>query len=85
MESHLIQLTSAAQKHGNLNLSTCGFNFFPNDVFGGSTRENPGKEITIKAEGIDQPIKKRHKRERDRTKNNNGLRTDLAKFVHNGR
>ena len=56
MESHLIQLTSAAQKHGNLNLSTCGFNFFPNDVLGGSTRENPGMEITIKAEGIEQPI-----------------------------
>lgn len=57
MESHLIQLTSAARKHGNLNLSTCGADFFPDDVFGGSSRKNLGLEITINAEGIDQPIK----------------------------
>jgi DNA modification methylase len=57
MESNLIKLTPAARKHGNLNLSTCGLDFFPDDVFGGSTRKNPGKEITIKAEGIDYPIK----------------------------
>ncbi|MFC1795041.1 hypothetical protein ACFL3Q_15820, partial [Planctomycetota bacterium] len=46
-----------ARKHGNLNLSTCGIGFFPDDVLGGSSRKNPGIEITINAEGIDQPIK----------------------------
>jgi len=52
MDSRLIQLTSAARKHGNLNLSTCGVQFFPDDVFGGSTRKNLGNEITINAEDI---------------------------------
>ena len=33
MESRVIELTPAASKHGNLNLSPCGKEFFPKDVF----------------------------------------------------
>jgi len=35
MESRTIQLTSAAHKHGNLNIHQCGVDFFPKDVFDG--------------------------------------------------
>lgn len=58
MESRIIELTSAAHKHGNLNLRHCGHDFFPTDVFGGSSRKaGLGTPITIKAEGIPDPIK----------------------------
>jgi len=57
MESRVIQLTSAAHKHGNLNLSACGKEFFPPDVFGGSTEKQKGHEITIIAEGLLEPVK----------------------------
>jgi len=57
MESRVIQLTSAAHKHGNLNIRSCGLDFFPKDVFGGSTKNQKGNEITIIAEGLPDPIK----------------------------
>ncbi|MBW1995779.1 MAG: site-specific DNA-methyltransferase [Deltaproteobacteria bacterium] len=56
MESRVIQLTSAAHKYGNLNIRPCGRDFFPPDVFGGSAKANPGTQITIKAEGLPNPI-----------------------------
>ncbi|MGA2915146.1 MAG: hypothetical protein ABSE89_03880 [Sedimentisphaerales bacterium] len=57
MESHIIYLTPAAHKYGNLNIRSCGKNFFPPDVFGGSSKKKGlGVPITIKAQGLPQPI-----------------------------
>jgi hypothetical protein len=57
MESRVIQLTSAAHKHGNLNIRTCGKDFFPPDVFGGSSKKKGlGVPITIEAQGLPQTI-----------------------------
>ena len=57
MDSCTIQLTPAAHKYGNLNISPCGKVFFPPDAFGGSTKNQKGNEITIIAEGLPEPIK----------------------------
>jgi hypothetical protein len=58
MESHVIKLTPAAQKHGNLNIRPCGRDFFPADVFGGSSREEAcGVPITLRVEGLDEPVR----------------------------
>jgi len=58
MESHIIHLTPAALKHGNLNLSQCGKDFFPVDVFGNSSRSKGiGTPITLEIEGLGKPIK----------------------------
>lgn len=58
MESRVIQLTEAAFKYGNINLSSCGKEFFPSDVFGGpSKKAGLGKPITIQVEGLLNIIK----------------------------
>jgi hypothetical protein len=58
MESRVIELTPAARKHGNLNIRSCGKEFFPVDVFGSSSKKNGlGTNITIKAHGLSIPIK----------------------------
>jgi DNA adenine methylase len=58
MEFRIIQLTEAAHRHGNLNLSACGHHFFPQDVFGPpSRREGLGKQITIRPTGLNALIK----------------------------
>ncbi len=58
MESCTIEITSAAEKHGNLNLSPCNKDFFPKDTIGQSSRKKGvGIPIIIKAEGILRPIK----------------------------
>jgi DNA (cytosine-5)-methyltransferase 1 len=57
MESRTIQLTSAAHKHGNLNIRQCGLDFFPKGILGGSTKANLGTQIIIKADGLPNPIK----------------------------
>jgi len=58
MDSRVIKLTPAAQKYGNLNISSCGKDFFPPDVFGGPSEEaGLGTEITIQADGLSNPIK----------------------------
>jgi hypothetical protein len=55
--SRKIILTEAAQKHGNLNLTSCGEEFFPVDAIGGTTRKKGlGIPIIINAQGIEQPI-----------------------------
>ena len=57
MESRTIILTSAARKHGNLNLSVCGKDFFPEDVYGGpSKKEQRGTPITVVFEGLPDPV-----------------------------
>jgi hypothetical protein len=58
MESRTIQLTEAANKHGNLNIRACGKDFFPPDVFGGSSKKaGLGTPITLSVEGLPEPIK----------------------------
>ncbi len=58
MDSRVIQLTPAAHKYGNLNIRSCGKEFFPSDVFGSSSRtKGLGVPITLKAEGLANPIK----------------------------
>lgn len=57
MESCTIQLTSAAHKHGNLNIRPCGKGFFPPDVFGSSSQKTGlGKPIILCVEGLSEPI-----------------------------
>jgi len=57
MDSREITLTPSAFKYGNLNIRPCGKDFFPPDAFGGSTKKQKGKEITIIAEGLPESIK----------------------------
>ena len=58
MESRTIKLTAAAHKYGNLNLASCGRDFFPSDVFGGPSRaKGIGVPITLKVEGLNNPVK----------------------------
>jgi len=58
MDSRVIKLTPAASKYGNLNLSSCGKDFFPPDVFGGSCRiKGIGTPITLKVKGLTEPVK----------------------------
>jgi len=53
MESRTVVLTPAGSKHGNLNLSACGPEFFPKDVFGAPARaEGLGKRIAVAFEGL---------------------------------
>lgn len=58
MESCVIQLTPAAKKYGNLNIRPCGKDFFPPDVFGGSSRDKGlGVQINLKIHGLGKIIK----------------------------
>ena len=58
MDSRIIEITDAAHQHGNLNLSSCGKEFFPGDVFGGSSRaKGIGTFIVLKISGINHFIK----------------------------
>ncbi|MFZ2146033.1 MAG: hypothetical protein WAV28_02340, partial [Sedimentisphaerales bacterium] len=58
MESRTIQLTEAAHKYGNLNIRSCGKEFFPPDVFGGSCKKaGLGTPITLHVQGLPEPIK----------------------------
>ncbi|MGB2809159.1 MAG: DNA (cytosine-5-)-methyltransferase, partial [Sedimentisphaerales bacterium] len=58
MDSCTIELTSAAEKYGNLNIKPCGKDFFPSKSFGGSSKKSGlGIQITLKAEGLNGPIK----------------------------
>ena len=57
MESRVIKLTAGAIKNNKLNIRTCGHDFFPDDVLGGSTKNQPGNHIIIKATGLLSPIK----------------------------
>ena len=56
VESRIIVITSAARKYGNLNIRSCGKDFFPKDCFGSNSRRTGmGKPITIEAPGIKNP------------------------------
>ena len=52
MESRIIELTLAAHKYGNLNIRSCGKDFFPHDVFGGPDARRRGVPIILKVEGL---------------------------------
>jgi len=56
MESRVIEITSAAQRYGNLNIRACGKDFFPPDVFGGAQVTSPGVAVTLEVKGIRHPI-----------------------------
>jgi len=58
MESRTITITSAAHKYGNLNIRPCGEDFFPPDVFGGSSRKKGvGNPVTLRVAGLNTPVK----------------------------
>jgi len=58
MESRIIEITSAARKYGNINLRSCGKDFFPADAFGASSvSKGIGKPITLQVEGLKGVIK----------------------------
>ncbi len=58
MDSRTITITSAALDYGNLNLSSCGRDFFPSDVYGASSRpKGLGKPVILKPKGLNTPIK----------------------------
>ena len=57
MESRIIELTPAAHKHGNLNISVCGKDFFPSDVYGRSSRDDGlGRQVILRPDGLPDPI-----------------------------
>ena len=57
MDSRQIIVTDATCKHGNLNLSPCGRQFFPPDVFGGSSKKaGLGAPILIQAKGLPNAV-----------------------------
>lgn len=57
MESAIIILTHSAVKERRLDISVCGRNFFPLDVFGSSSKKGPtGVPITLLAKGLLEPI-----------------------------
>jgi len=58
MESCVIELTKATHKYGNINIHSCGKDFFPTDVFGGSSKKDGlGTLITLRVEGLPETIK----------------------------
>jgi len=57
MDSCVIKLTEGAIKNNKLNIRACGPDFFPEDVLGGCTKKQIGKQITINAAGLLNPIK----------------------------
>jgi len=57
MESRIIQLTPSAHKYGNLYISRCGNDFFPEDSFGEtSAKKGIGKPVTLKVYGLESTI-----------------------------
>jgi len=57
MESRVIELTPATHKYGNLNIGSCGREFFPPDVFGASSRKGGlGTPITLNVDGVPNPV-----------------------------
>lgn len=57
MESRIIELTKADIAHNKLNIRSCGKEFFPKDVFGGSSRKaGLGVPITLQVDGLSDVI-----------------------------
>jgi adenine-specific DNA-methyltransferase len=57
MDSRVIEVTAAAHRHGNLNIRSCGEDFFPKGIFGpASRREGVHDQIVLKVDGFPDPI-----------------------------
>ena len=57
MESRVIELTAASHRYGNMNIRTCGKDFFPKDIFGPASREEGiNNQIALKVDGFPDPI-----------------------------
>lgn len=57
MDTCVIKLTESAFKYGNLNLRSCGKDFFPPDVFGGPNKKSGiGVSVTLQVDGLPNPI-----------------------------
>lgn len=57
MDSRIIELTSAAHKHGNLNIAACGRSFFPQDVYGAPCATGgKGVPIRLRVKGLPNTI-----------------------------
>lgn len=57
MDSQVLELSLGAIRNKKLNIRACGLDFFPEGILGGSTKENLGIQITIRADGLTTPIK----------------------------
>ena len=57
MDSQVLELSSGAIRNKKLNIRSCGLEFFPNGILGGSTKDNLGQQITIRAYGLSALIK----------------------------
>lgn len=57
MDSQVLELSSGAIRNNRLNIRSCGLEFFPDGILGGSTKDNLGQQITIRAAGLSAPIK----------------------------
>lgn len=57
MDSQVLELSSGAIRNNKLNIRSCGLDFFPDGILGGSTKDNLGQQITIQADGLSAPIK----------------------------
>jgi DNA (cytosine-5)-methyltransferase 1 len=51
-----LEVTRSAINHGRLSLCPAKEGFFPDDVFGGSTKDLPGNLVEIRARGLGQPV-----------------------------
>jgi len=57
MDSCVITLTPGDIKNNKLNIRPCGLDFFPPDVFGGPSKKvGLGTPITLRVEGLPEPI-----------------------------
>ena len=58
MESRTLTINDSTLKYGNINIRSCGKDFFPSDVFGGPSRTTGiGNPIFLKVEGLAQIVK----------------------------
>ena len=57
MESRIVKLTKGDIKNNKLNIRSCGLDFFPKDVLGGSTKKQLGNQIIINVAGLPGSIK----------------------------
>ena len=58
MDSCRIQITPAAQKDGNLYVSSCKPGFFPKDAYGASSaKKGIGTLVTLQVYGLENPVK----------------------------
>jgi len=57
MDSCVIEITESAIKSRRLDIRTCGLEFFPKGILGGSTKAHLGKQVVLQPHGISYPVK----------------------------